>query len=170
MPNLSASFMFSGMGDYWSGHGGRGERGGCAFAYYGKDTTLADLVDQWVEDSWCNDCDFAGIPESVSSDDIREAILESFTDAGRADYESGAICEFAEEYASVNDLNCCKECKAYLGEAHEDGCSLSVDLEDNEGETSAVVEEDLPEDDDCMEYPIAIMWIDWSDHPDYVEM
>ena len=157
MRNLSASFMFSGYSDYWSGASGRGERGGAAFAFYGKDTTLRDLVDQWVEDTWTNDCDFEGLPESVSSDDIREAILDSFTEAGRADYNSGKICEFSREWADINDVDKCRECGELLGEPHDEDCSL---IEDDE---NIVVEEDLEDDDDYGESPIAIMWIEWDD-------
>ena len=76
MSNLTSHLEFSGYGDYWGGASGRGRGGGCAFAYYGKNTTLRDIVDQWVDDSWSNEYDFEDCPESVTSDDIRDCILD----------------------------------------------------------------------------------------------
>ena len=102
---LTATFIFSGMSDYWGGHGGRGIDSGCAFAFYGKDTTLRDLVEQWVEDSWTNEHDFEGCPESVTQNDVRKCILESFTDKGRADYYSGAVCEFSLDSEASEDFD-----------------------------------------------------------------
>jgi hypothetical protein len=103
--NLTATFIFSGYSDYWGGYHDRGRGGGCAFASYGKNTTLKDIVDEWVEDSWSNDYDFEDCPESVTSDDIRDCILAMLTDAGRADYDSGAVSEFSADWMSINDID-----------------------------------------------------------------
>ena len=105
MSSLHCEFEFSGYSDYWGGRSGRGIDGGIACAFYGKNTTLRDLVDQWVDDVWSNDYDFEGLPDSVSSDDIRDCILAMLTDSGRADYESGAICEFSLDWMSINDID-----------------------------------------------------------------
>lgn len=154
MTNLSASYIFSGYSDYWSGHGNRGHGSGCAFAYYGRNTTLRDLVDQWVYDAFDNMHDFEDLPESVTPDDIRACILESFTDAGRADYASGAVCEFSEEWVRENCLDGCASCGERVGDPHCDDCDNA---------TSAVVEDDdCDEDNDLGESPVVIMLIEWT--------
>jgi hypothetical protein len=134
--DLTSRFEFSGYGDYWGGASDRGRGGGCAFAYYGKNTTLRDLVDQWVDEFSTNEYDFEDCPESVTSDDIRDCILDSLTETGRADYDSGAVCEWSAEWMGINGID---------PESEDD------------------------DDDDCMESPQVIIWIDWSDHPDYVK-
>ena len=156
MSKLTASFLFSGYSDYWQGASGRGEEGGAAFAYYGRRTTLRDLVDQWVEDSWTNDHDFEGMPEDFNEDDVKAAILESFTDAGRADYESDAVCEFSEEWNDCNPERCA-ECDACVGEEHNEGCDTA-----REEEIDIVGIDDCDDDEDCGESPVAIMWIEWE--------
>jgi len=156
MPKLTAGFMFSGYSDYWHGASGRGETGGAAFAYYGRDTTLRDLVDQWVEDSWTNDYDFEGMPEDFDDNDVRAAILDSFTEAGRADYNKGTVCEFSREWDDCNPPRCA-DCDAFLDEEHEEGCDTA-----REKETEFVEIEDCDDDEDCGESPVAIMWIEWG--------
>jgi len=159
MSNLSASLIFSGYSDYWSGASNRGRGGGCAFAYYDADTTLKDIVDQWVEDSWSNEYDFEDCPESVTSDDIRDCIIESLTESGRADYDSGALCEWA---AYCEETRTCRECNAPIGEEHDEDCEYYEDDELNDVEP-----DDCEDYNDCCESPQVILWIDWSDHPDY---
>jgi hypothetical protein len=80
-----------GMADYWGGNGRRwDDDAGCLFAYIGPDSTVKDIVDELCDDFIMGgDCD--SLPECVDSDDIREAILAMLSDAGRADYESGAL-------------------------------------------------------------------------------
>jgi hypothetical protein len=99
---INATFLYAGMADYWGGDGRRwDDNAGCLFAYYGRDTTLRELVDDWVEDFIAGgDCD--SFPEDVTSEDIRAAILEMLSEQGRQDYESGAISEFAQEFADAN--------------------------------------------------------------------
>lgn len=181
MSNLTSRFEFSGYSDYWGGASDRGRGGGCAFAYYGKDTTLRDIVDQWVEDAWSNEYDFEDCPESVTSDDIRNCILESLTEAGRIDYTNGAICEWSAEWVKINAC----DGKLVIGEqvmidnvAGSYAYGEIVKITD----TSVFVEIDgkkyrrdfddvypIVDEDDCMESPQVIIWIDWSDHPDYVK-
>ena len=158
MSNLTCSFEFSGYSDYWGGMGDRGRGHGAAFAYYGRDTTLKDIVDQWVDDSQWNEHDFEDLPESVTSDDIRECIVESLTAQGRADYDSGALCEWA---ADCEDERECRDCGAGIGCEHEDNCAV---YDENNG---LVVEDDCDDYDDYCESPVVIMEIDWTDHPDY---
>jgi len=99
---LTVSHEFMGWGDYWGGNGRRWDAdAGCVFAYYGKDTTLRDCVDQWVDDFLYGNGDFIdGDPvwDKVSDVDIRNAILDSLTEQGRADYESGALCDGAANW------------------------------------------------------------------------
>jgi len=179
---LSCHLEFSGYSDYWGGMGGRGEGKGCAFAYYGKDTTLADIVDQWVDETWNNEHDFADLPESVGQSDIRNCILESLTEQGRADYHSRAVCEWSAEWVKINGC----DGKLVLGEkamidnvdgGHAYGeiveitdTSVSVEVDGKEycrdfDDVYPVADED-DYDDDC-ESPQVILCIDWTDHPDY---
>lgn len=154
--NLSCNFEFSGFSDYWGGMGGRGCGKGCAFAFYGRETTLRDIVDQWVEETWANDHDFADLPESVSQEEIRDCIVSGLTAAGRADYDSGALCEWA---ANLEDNRECRSCGECIGDPHCDDCDAAA---------GAIVEEcDCDDDDDCGESPQVILCIDWTDHPDY---
>lgn len=104
---VHASFEYVGYSDYWGGNGRRWDRNaGCAFAFYGKETTLKDIVDQWVEDTWMGGDGFEDWPEEIGDDDIRAAILDMLSDAGRADYDSGALCEWA---ADLEDCDCGEE-------------------------------------------------------------
>ena len=102
---LTVEHEFSGMGDYWGGNGRRWDNdAGCLFAHYGAGTTLRDCVDQWVDDFWNGgDCD--SLPNNVDSSDVRDAILASLTEQGRADYDSGAVAECAAEYAEINGID-----------------------------------------------------------------
>lgn len=160
MSNLSASLIFTGYSDYWSGASNRGRGGGCAFAFYSHDTTLKDIVDQWVDEAWNNEYDFEDCPESVTQDDIRDCIVESLTESGRADYDSGALCEWAADLDYQRD---CANCGERIGELHNEECDY---YEEDEGHE--VLETDCEGYDDCSESPQCILWIDWSDHPDYV--
>ena len=157
MTKLTCEFEYAGYSDYWRGRGGRGIEGGIATAFYGKDTTLRDLVDQWVEESWTNGHDFEGMPEDVGSDDVRDCILAMLSDAGRADYESGAVCEFA---ADLEEDRVCSDCGEPLGELHTEDCQYYEEDEDLE-----VVEHEC-DDDDCCESPVAHVWITWEKCPD----
>jgi len=78
---LTISHEFQGHSDYWSGNGRRwDDNAGCLFAHYGPETTLADLVDQWVDDFIVGgDCDT--FPESVTSDELRQAIVNACNDS-----------------------------------------------------------------------------------------
>ena len=172
---VMASYEYSGMGDYWGGNGRRWDKdAGCLFAYYGRDTTLGDIVDMLCEDYWSGgECD--EFPEGVSTDMIREAIMtDMLNELGRADVKSGALAECAINYAACNPL-ACRECAAGIGEAHEDDCAFIVEWKAN-GEwgedADGVVEEDCQEEDDCYESPIFVALIEVDVCPDcgvYVE-
>lgn len=107
---ITVSHEFAGWGDYWGGNGRRwDDNAGCLFAFYNGSTTLRDCVDQWCEEFWCGgDCD--SFPEEVDVEDIRAAILASFTDQGRADYESGALAEWAANIANTYGDKDCEDC------------------------------------------------------------
>lgn len=48
---VTASFLYSGVGDFWVGNGRRwDDDAGCVFASYGPGTTCGEIVDQWVDD------------------------------------------------------------------------------------------------------------------------
>ena len=102
---LSASFEYSGMSDYWGGNGRRwDDNAGCLFTSYSHDTTLRDIIDGLVDDfNAGGDCD--DMDDSVTGEDVRAALIEMLSDQGRADYNSGAICEFAADFAACNDAD-----------------------------------------------------------------
>ena len=110
-PSVTATFIFSGLPYYWGGDGRRNDNDArCLFALYGKDTTLRDIIDSAVEDFY-NGGDFylhdSG-PDpwaDVDGEDVRAALLECLSAQGRADYDSGAISEFAADYADANNLD-----------------------------------------------------------------
>ena len=163
---LSVSHEYSGMGDYWGGNGRRwDDDAGCLFAFYGKGTTLADCVDQWVDDYWNGgDCEYHGDGrnpwEGITSDDVRAAILDSLTRQGRADYDSGAIAECAAEYAACSDPGVCRECGNSVGELHADDCVLLLDNGDDPADEFTVEEEDCDEEDDMSESPIWVILVE----------
>jgi hypothetical protein len=149
---VTANYLFSGMGDYFGGYGCK-DNEALLYAFYGHGTTLRDIIEEWVEDSWsgaaCED-----IPEEVAQDDLRAALLEMLTETGRADYNSNAVAECALGYAEDNDL-CCIECGALVDEMH---------CEDCEYEDGLVVDYDDYDDveNDNYESPITVVVIEWE--------
>jgi len=111
MSNVSASYLYSGMSDFFSGYGCNDNQS-LLYAFYGPRTTLRDIVDQLVSETWSGPAS-EDVPEDLSNDEVRAAILDCLTEQGRADYASGAISEFAEKYAAANDLD---------GEEEDDDC------------------------------------------------
>jgi hypothetical protein len=113
---ITTQYLYSGMGDYFGGYGCKANEA-LLYAFYGHRTTLRDIIEGWVEDSWsgaaCED-----IPESVSEEDVRKALLEMLTDAGRADYDSNAIAECA----AMIETPCCPDCGALVDDEHYDSC------------------------------------------------
>lgn len=142
---ITVSHEFHGMSDYWGGNGRRwDDNAGCLFAYYDHNTTLRDCVDQWVDDfNMGGDCD--SLPEDITGEDIREAILDSLTGKGRADYESGALCEFA--------ANCDRPECPYCGEECDDENGCDGYMGDVDG---------LLEHDDCLESPIWVILVEYE--------
>lgn len=183
MSNLTASYEYSGMPDYWGGNGRRWDRdAGCLFAYYNGSTTLRDIVDQLVDDYGNNGEHEDDCWESIDSEDVRQAILDMLTAQGRADYNSGALSEWAVDYAKIN---------AYDGELVV-GESVMIDncfnLTGNEyaigtiakiSESSVFVDIDgktlrrdfddvypLVDEDDCCESPMVVVMLELEVCPD----
>ncbi len=122
---LSASFLYAGYSDYFCGHGCE-ESEYLLYAYYGRRTTLRDIIDELVDDSQIN-CELVTIDNDDFDSDVREALLNMLTDAGRADYANEALSECAAvidpliecpecavELDSNEDYDCCPECGACL--------------------------------------------------------
>jgi hypothetical protein len=102
---VSATFLYAGMCDYWGGDGDRwDDNKGCLFAYYGRDTTLRGLIDQWVDD-FCRGGDCDSLPEDVTENDIKSALLDMLTEEGRRDYDNDAICEFSRDWEGDDDYD-----------------------------------------------------------------
>ena len=125
---IRASYLFDGFIDYWRGEGGRwDDNKGCLFAYYGPRTTIREIVDSWVEEFYTGgDCD--SFPESVTGNNIRDAIIEMLSPDGRVDYFAGTVWDGATEFAELNDLDQCSECRGKVGHDHEN-CSRSGEIE-----------------------------------------
>ncbi len=141
MTILTAEFLYSGLIDYWSGNSERHDRDkGCLFAYYGKGTTVRDIVDSAVVDFiGGGDCD--SFPDDVNDKMVREALLASLTDKGRADYHSGAISDFATNYVEANNLDRCHVCGETVDNPHDEDCRYWL--------KGTVEEEDCNEDEGC---------------------
>lgn len=161
---ITVSHEFVGFGDYWGGNGRRWDNdAGCAFAYYGRNTTLRDCVDQWVDD-WGMGGDFEHNGdgrdpwEDVTDDDIRAAILDSLTEQGRADYDSGALAECAEEYARDGDPPVCRDCGEALGSPHCEDCVVLAGLDDEDDHN--VTDDDCDDPDEYSESPIWVILIE----------
>ena len=120
---LSCYVDHSGYSDYWHGMSHRGRGHGAAFAFYGKNTTLKDIVDQWCDEVYNNEYDFEDLPESVTQDDIRDCILDALTADGRADYDNDAVCDWSREWMSCNDID---------PDSDDDDC-------DDDGESPSVI-------------------------------
>jgi hypothetical protein len=101
---LSATFLYSGMGDFWSGDGDRWDKNkGCLFASYDPDTTLKDLIESWVNDYTSGgDCDDKEVFERVSEDQVRQALIDMLSPEGKEHYENDVIWEGAKEFGDCN--------------------------------------------------------------------
>lgn len=118
---LIASFLYSGYSDYFSGYD-------CIdndeyseyllYAYYGRSTTLRDIIDQLIDDSWMGPTS-EELPEEIITNDVRVALLAMLSDEGRADYESGAIAECS---ADMNRVTECPKCDVKLPDRDWDKC------------------------------------------------
>jgi len=155
---LTASFLHSGMSDLFSGYGCNDNQT-LLYAFYGPRTTLREIVDILVSETWCGPASQV-VPKELDDDEVRAAILDCLTEQGWADYASGAISDFAEEYAHANCLDECRMCGASLGDPHESDCAFLAEWGQDEG---TVEVEDCKEDDDCMESPVVIFLLEWED-------
>jgi hypothetical protein len=106
---LTASYVYSGYGDYFSGYS-------CAedddrkefllYAFYGRNTSLADIVDELVSDSWTGSAS-EELPEDVTDSDVRDAIMtDMLNDRGRADVADGTVAQCSEEYGADAECAC----------------------------------------------------------------
>jgi hypothetical protein len=162
MPLVTAEFLYAGLPDYWQGNGDRWDDDkGCLFAYYGAGTTVRDIIDGAVDDFLSGgDCDTLS---DISCDTIREALLACLSDEGRADYHSGAVSEFALDYADTNNLNKCRGCGELVGEMHEEDCEVLAELLDGEytgydPDDIQVISDDCNEDE-CCDSPMVVFLI-----------
>lgn len=104
---VSAQYLYAGYADYFGGHGCADDAGHSEhllYAYYGGETTLRDIIDQLVEDSY-NGSASDTLPDDLSDDAVRTDLLDMLSDEGRADYESGALAECSAEFAANTDLD-----------------------------------------------------------------
>lgn len=96
---VSATFEYSGLPDYWAGNGLRwSDDHACVFAFYGPQTTLRELIDEMARD----DCDQDDKPlfEAIGDDAIHAALIEMLTPLGVAGLDE--IAECAREYGDAN--------------------------------------------------------------------
>lgn len=89
---VSAEFEYSGLPDYWGGNGARwSDDHACVFAYYGPETTLRELIEEWASDD--ADQDGKAHFEHFTRADIEAALIEMLTPQGRAELDQ--IVDFA---------------------------------------------------------------------------
>lgn len=103
MTKINASFVFSGFGDYFGGWGTYPGKSALLYAFYNHCSTLKDIFESAIEDFHTGPAG-EDLPEDITENDIRSALLDCLTEQGRKDYEEGALSEFAIDYASANDL------------------------------------------------------------------
>ncbi len=105
---LDATLIFTGYADYWDGYANRIDEDiseHLLYAYYGPETTLHDIIDQLVEDSWTGPASET-IPKGITKDDVRKALLERMlSEPGRVDYEAGIIAECSAEWMEARDCD-----------------------------------------------------------------
>lgn len=128
---LTARFEYAGISDYW-----------CGFRYvdnedhkefllstlYGRNTSLSDIIDRLIEDSWSGPAS-EELPEEVSDADVRDVLLEEMlNDKGREDYSNGAIAECSADYGADAE---CFNCEASLADVDDgDPCPTCGDWDD----------------------------------------
>jgi hypothetical protein len=159
---LNAHFLYAGFSDYFRGYGcddNNEHSEHLLYAFYGKKTTLADIVDELVEDAW-NGPAGETLPDDCDTDAVRRAIVEGMlNDRGRADYVSGAIAECSVDYADANDDSGPKECPGCGVE--DDGYSDECDKCGHELLDDDPDAEDEDDFDDCHESPIFVVVLDY---------
>lgn len=152
---LTASYLYSGYSDYFSGHGcdhNDEHSEHLLYAYYGRHTTLRDIIDQLVDDGWSG---LAGeeLPEEVTDSDVREALLNMLSDEGRVDYEYNVLAECS---ANMDRLTECPDCKVELdGDTHYDCCPECGEWFDQDESPVFIVlldYEKLKDASDCLYY------------------
>jgi hypothetical protein len=129
---LTACYVYSGFADYFGGHG-------CAddddrkefllYAYYGRKTKLADIVDQLVDDA-CNGAASEELPDDITDSDIRDAIMTTaLSTRGRIDVAEGAVAECSAAWGA--DAECA--CGASLTDVDDgDPCPVCDDWGDSD--------------------------------------
>lgn len=94
MPKVRATYLYSGLSDYWGGDGRRWDNdAGCVFAYYDGSTTLGDLFDQMIDDFHMGGDFLPGdngedVWEDITDEDIHEALMGCLNAVGRRNYEN----------------------------------------------------------------------------------
>lgn len=165
MSKVRASYLYSGISDYFSGYGCNNNEA-LLYSFYGRGTTLRDILDELARDAW-DGCDAERIPDGITDEQIREALIGMLTEQGRADYESGAVAECAAEYADANGLGRCEHCGEKIGTPHAYDCAVLVQLAedgeiDDNYEVDVRVEEEDCADEDCGESPVIVVVLEWE--------
>jgi len=156
MSIVTASYLYSGLPDYFGGHGCIRGREALLYASYGRNTTLKDLIDDAVDDFY-NGPAGEEFHEEITDGDVRAALLEMLNARGRADYASGAVCEFAEDYAEANGPLVCADCEVVVGYQHKEGCEY---YDPDGGEDNTVTEEGCEDQDYCGDSPVAVFLLE----------
>lgn len=107
---LTARYEYSGFSDYWGGHGCANDDDHKEFlisTHYGRNTSLADIIDGLVEDSWSGSSS-EDLLEEIDDSDVRDVLLgEMLNDKGRADYSDGTIAECSADYGADAECSNC---------------------------------------------------------------
>lgn len=119
---VRATYIYDGLPDYWSGDGRRWDDDkACVFASIGPETTINDIIDQWMDD----DTDFSEKPdwEGVFDEDVRAALVDLFVQPDKLDRLHPIAQDMARELGHKLLVNPDGSIGADLGECDCDWCT-----------------------------------------------
>ncbi len=96
---LTVSHVYAGYSDHFQRYK---DSEHLLYAYYCKDTSLQDIIDQLTDDCFMGPVGEM-LPEKVTRDDVREALLSMLTDMARENYTYGMIVEYSANSMSDGD-------------------------------------------------------------------
>lgn len=103
---MKATWLYTGVIDYWGGDGRRWDNdAGCVFAYYDRHTTLQSVIDNAAEDYLVSgDFEDSDLWEDVTVEDVHKALLDCLSSDGLKDYYDGCatVADGDLDYESDN--------------------------------------------------------------------
>lgn len=135
---VSASFLFSGNGQFFQGHGEQ-ENEMLLYTSIGPHTTIREAIDGWLED-FNGRGDYPETFDGIEEDEVRTGLIEMLSPDGRKEYEdkNAGPSQDLTRYIEIE----MKECPECNGDA--DGCDTcdgtgEVEDEDADYDLQAIV-------------------------------